>query len=104
MSIKNRMLFVAGSIDNIRPLLLGDLNIGDKIYSDAGLVAIIKDYKAQYYEVSILEGSAFERKHEKEITFNRILERYIIHGENLTKWRREEIAVPGRNILHPTTK
>ena len=101
MSIKNRMLFAAGSIGTIRPLLMGSLNVGDNIYSDGGLKVVIKDYKANYYEVEILEGTAFQLKHSSEITFNRILERYEVHGNNLTKWRREEDGVTefGRHII-----
>lgn len=101
MSIKNRMLFAAGSMGTIRPLLLGALNVGDNIYSDNGLKAVITEYKALYYIVDILEGSAFQEKHSAEIKFNISFERYEVYGNNLTKWRREEegAAAIGGHII-----
>lgn len=101
MSLKNRMLFAAGSIGTIRPLLLGSLNIGDKIYSDKGLKAVIREYKALYYVVDILEGAAFQEQHNEELKFNQHMERYEVYGNNLTKWRREEqgTSQPGRHVI-----
>ncbi len=106
MGIKNRMLFAAGSIGGMRPLSLLDLNVGDKICSDQGLKAVIKGYGTQcFYIVQILEGSAFQEKHTKEIRFNHQFARYELYGDNLTKWHREEdgLSESGGDIIQQSS-
>lgn len=87
---RGRFLFAAGSLETVRPLILGSLKMGDSILSDAGLKAKIVDCGFAHVVAEVIDGMAFSQKHSKEIHFNRSLKRYEIYANHITKWRREE--------------
>ena len=101
----NRYSFSAMSMPLPKPLLLGEVEIGDCIISDNGLKVCAIGYDSQRYIVEIIDGVAFGFRHQQEIQYNPTLKRYEINGPHLIKWHRtgERVESASRNIIQPNT-
>ena len=93
----NRYAFAANSMPPPKPLVFGDVEIGDCLVSVNGLKAYATGHGLNKYIVNITDGLAFESKHQKEIQYDPLSKRYEIYGPHLIKWHRT-----GERVEHPS--